>query len=191
MLLPDRVLGVGRGQEEGLGTAVCGLDPYPELLGCRAPDGQRQASASSAEVACRGGTSTVWWSGDDPQDLAGTLNTAEEADGFAEVAPAGSFEGAVEALVNSGLAVIGDPEDAIAQLERLESQSGGFGAFLFMAHNWADWSATRRSYELFARYVMPRFQDLNEGREASMKWASSNCATFMGAYGNAVNQEIH
>ena len=106
------------------------------------------------------------------------------------LAPAGSFEGAVEALVSSGLAVIGDPEDAIAQLERLESQSGGFGAFLFMAHNWADWAATRRSYELFARYVMPRFQDLNEGREASMKWASSNRATFMGAYGNAVNQEI-
>ena len=106
------------------------------------------------------------------------------------LAPAGSFEGAVEALVNSGLAVIGDPEDAIAQLERLETQSGGFGAFLFMAHNWADWNATRRSYELFARYVMPRFQDLNEGREASMKWASSNRATFMGAYGNAVNQEI-
>ncbi len=106
------------------------------------------------------------------------------------LAPAGSFEGAVEALVSSGLAVIGDPEDAIAQLERLESQSGGFGAFLFMAHNWADWAATRRSYELFARYVMPRFQDLNEGREASMKWASSNRATFMGAYGNAVNQEV-
>jgi len=106
------------------------------------------------------------------------------------LAPAGSFEDSVEALVNSGLAVIGDPEDAIAQLERLESQSGGFGAFLFMAHNWADWGATCRSYELFARYVMPRFQDLNEGREASMKWASSNRATFMGAYGNAVNQEV-
>lgn len=106
------------------------------------------------------------------------------------LAPSGSFDGAVEALISSGLAVIGDPDDAIGQLERLEKQSGGFGAFLFMAHNWADWPATRRSYELFARYVMPRFQDLNQGREASMKWASSNRATFMGAYGNAVNAEV-
>ena len=65
---------------------------------------------------------------------------------------------AIDGLIESGLAVIGDPDDAVAQLERLEKQSGGFGCFLHMAHNWADWSETQRSYELFARYVMPRFR---------------------------------
>lgn len=41
------------------------------------------------------------------------------------LAPAGAgVEGAVEALTNSGLAVVGDPDDAIAQLERLANQSG-------------------------------------------------------------------
>jgi limonene 1,2-monooxygenase len=69
------------------------------------------------------------------------------------LAPGGDVEGAIDALLETGLAVIGDPDDAAAQLERLASQSGGFGCFLFMAHNWAEWSATRRSYELFARYV--------------------------------------
>lgn len=106
------------------------------------------------------------------------------------LAPPGSIDNAIDALVGSGLAVVGDPDDAIAQIERLEQQSGGFGCFLHMAHNWADWAETRRSYELFARYVMPRFQQTNVNREASMQWASQNRPTFMGAMGNAINQEI-
>jgi len=106
------------------------------------------------------------------------------------LAPAGSVDNAIDALIGSGLAVIGDPDDAIAQLERLEKQSGGYGCFLHMAHNWADWAETKRSYELFARYVMPRFQRLNVNREASMAWAAENRPTFIGAMGNAINAEI-
>ena len=34
------------------------------------------------------------------------------------------------ALVATGLAVVGTPDDAIAQIERLEQQSGGFGAYM-------------------------------------------------------------
>ena len=30
--------------------------------------------------------------------------------------------------------------------------------YLELAHNWADWEATKRSYELMARYVHPHFQ---------------------------------
>ena len=106
------------------------------------------------------------------------------------LAPGGSFENAVDAMRASGLAVIGSPDDAVAQLERLESQSGGFGAFLFMDHNWADWPRKQRSYELFARHVIPRIQRLNDGRNASMRWAAENRPTFMGAVGNALNQEV-
>ncbi len=106
------------------------------------------------------------------------------------LAPAGSVDNAIDALIASGFVVIGDPDDAIAQLERLEVQSGGFGCFLQMAHNWADFAETKRSYELFARYVMPRFQQLNVNRDASMNWAAQNRPTFIGAMGNAINQEI-
>jgi limonene 1,2-monooxygenase len=114
---------------------------------------------------------------------------------FQEVAalplvPGGDVEGAIDRLLASGLAVIGDPDDAAAQLERLEAQSGGFGTFLFMAHNWADWEATRRSYELFARYVMPRFQDLNRGRRESMEWAAKHRPRFIGAVTRAIGQEL-
>lgn len=63
-------------------------------------------------------------------------------------------------FVNSGLGVVGTPDMAIAQIEELLEQSnGGFGAYLTLAHNWANQQATHKSYELFARHVMPHFQD--------------------------------
>ena len=94
------------------------------------------------------------------------------------------------ALIASGMAVIGTPEDAIAQIERLEVQSGGFGAFLFMDHNWAEWDRKKKSYELMARYVVPRFQGLNENREASLKWAAENRPRFIGEAMAAVGVRV-
>jgi limonene 1,2-monooxygenase len=96
----------------------------------------------------------------------------------------------VDILVNSGLAAIGTPDDAVAQLERLEKQSGGFGAFLLMAHNWADWAETQRSYELIARYVMPRVQGTNVGRQGSYDWGAAHSGEFMGQARMAVGLRI-
>ena len=100
----------------------------------------------------------------------------------------------VDALINSGMAVIGTPDDAIAQIERLQQQSGGFGCFMQLAHNWANWENTKHSYELMARYVFPRFQETNVNREASLDWARTNRETFMGqammAVGSRVAQHI-
>ncbi len=62
-------------------------------------------------------------------------------------------------FVNGGLGVVGTPDQAIAQIEELLEQSnGGFGAYLTLSHNWANNAATKKSYELLARHVMPRFQ---------------------------------
>jgi len=67
-------------------------------------------------------------------------------------------------FVNGGLGVIGTPEQAVAQIETLLEQSnGGFGAYLTLAHNWANPEATKKSYELLARHVMPRFQSSGGG----------------------------
>ncbi len=110
--------------------------------------------------------------------------------GALPLAPQGvSLENAIEAITQSGFAVIGDPDDAVAQLRRIEEQSGGYGCFLFMANNWADWTETKRSYELIARYVMPQFQNLNAGRRASMDWAMKNRPEFMGALTQALKNE--
>jgi len=92
----------------------------------------------------------------------------------------------VDAMNASGLAVIGTPDDAIAQIKRLAEQSQGFGTYLLMAHEWADRVETLRSYELFARYVMPAFQGSAETLIASRDWAADNRPTFIGAAGAAV-----
>jgi limonene 1,2-monooxygenase len=53
--------------------------------------------------------------------------------------------------------VIGTSEMAIEQIERLVDKTGGFGAFLFLGADLADFPATLRHYELFAEQVMPHF----------------------------------
>lgn len=62
-----------------------------------------------------------------------------------------------EVVANDGM-IIGTPEDAVAAIERLQEASGGFGGLLGIAHEWAGREKILKSYELFARYVMPRFQ---------------------------------
>lgn len=106
------------------------------------------------------------------------------------LAPEGSIDDAVEAMNATGFTVIGTPDDAIAQIERLQEQSGGFGCLLLMAHEWADREATRRSYELIARYVMPRFQGALEGTEISNRWAAENRPEFMGKAMQAIMTEV-
>ena len=96
----------------------------------------------------------------------------------------------VEAFLAMPMAVVGTPDDAAAKIQALVDQSGGFGAFLFMAHNWANWAATKQSYELFARYVAPQFQSLNVGREASMAWVKENKLDFTGQARMAVGARI-
>lgn len=97
----------------------------------------------------------------------------------------------VKAMVDSGLAVIGTPDDALARIQQLVDESGGgFGAFLLMAHNWANWSATRHSYELMARFVFPHFQNLNDNRAASIAWVKENKEEFTTQVRGAVGARI-
>jgi limonene 1,2-monooxygenase len=47
--------------------------------------------------------------------------------------------------------IIGTPDDAIAEIERMQAETGGFGGLLLTSHEWTATDKTRRSYELFAR----------------------------------------
>jgi limonene 1,2-monooxygenase len=71
----------------------------------------------------------------------------------------GDVKEMIDFINEAGVGAIGTVEDAAAQVERLVNQSnGGFGAMLLLAHEWANPQATRRSFELIAQHVMPRFQ---------------------------------
>jgi limonene 1,2-monooxygenase len=82
--------------------------------------------------------------------------------------------GGIEEAVKTGLAVVGTPDDAVACLEKYWAKTGGFGCFLHLATNWAPFEQTKRSYELFARYVMPKFAGRNSQREASLARMKDN-----------------
>lgn len=95
-----------------------------------------------------------------------------------------------QALVDSGTAVIGTPDDAIAQLERLKKQSGGFGCFLIMANDWAERRASLASYELLAKEVFPRFQGSADWAVKSREWCRKDHDSLIGGAMNAVVKEI-
>jgi limonene 1,2-monooxygenase len=96
----------------------------------------------------------------------------------------------VDAVIDSGYAVIGTPDDCVAQIQRLQAQSGGFGCFLQMDTPWADWAETKRSYELMARYVIPKVNNLNAGRLASEQWVRDNHKKFQGELQSAVAAKL-
>jgi limonene 1,2-monooxygenase len=96
----------------------------------------------------------------------------------------------IDSMIASGMAVIGTPDDAAAQLARLQEQSGGFGCFLHMAHNWADWAETQRSYELFARHVAPKFQGSNTNRDESYARVGAGREATMGQARAAIGASI-
>jgi limonene 1,2-monooxygenase len=93
-------------------------------------------------------------------------------------------------FVDSGAACIGTPDDAIAFIERLLEGTGGFGVIMELAQNWADWDATKRHYELMARYVHPHFQRSREWRRESYDYAKDHHAEFTGQSAAAVQAEI-
>ncbi|MGD1171501.1 LLM class flavin-dependent oxidoreductase [Mycobacterium seoulense] len=72
--------------------------------------------------------------------------------------PGEQLDEMIDVINDNGAGVIGTPERAREQVQRLWDQSGGFGCMLQMGHEWANPAATRRSAELFAAEVMPHFQ---------------------------------
>lgn len=83
---------------------------------------------------------------------------------------------AVDQMIEAGSWVVGTPDDLIEFIRGLEDRTGGFGTFLAWGHEWAGPEATLRSLDLFARFVMPQFQDSLEGLQASGDVARAKAA---------------
>ena len=103
--------------------------------------------------------------------------------------PPGRSDDPLREGVKAGTTLVGTPETVIRGIERLVGfSSGGFGGLLFRANEWADREQTLRSYELFARYVMPRFQGSIDSVAASNEWARSNRKTIFGPNVEAIRK---
>ncbi len=80
----------------------------------------------------------------------------------------------LEQLIESGEAVIGTPDDAVAQIRRLEAKIPDFGTLLLFDKNWTSTADKKRSLELLMRYVLPEINGTNASRQRSFDWQSEH-----------------
>jgi limonene 1,2-monooxygenase len=76
----------------------------------------------------------------------------------------------IDRFIDAGTMVVGTPDDAIAKIRELNESSGGIGGVLNMILDWGTREQQQRSYEMFARYVMPVFQGSTDSIGYSNRW---------------------
>jgi limonene 1,2-monooxygenase len=103
--------------------------------------------------------------------------------------PPGRHQDPLREGVRQGTTLVGTPDTVTKGIDRLiELSQGGFGGVLFRAHEWASREETLRSYELFARYVMPRFQGSLATIVDSNEWCRENRRTIFGPNVEAIRR---
>jgi len=100
----------------------------------------------------------------------------------------GPAEEIIDAMVDQGAWCVGTPDDLVSAIQKLDEASGGFGSLLVQANEWASRENTLRSYELMARYVLPKFQGSLDSLKRSQKWAADKRGDFMDMRKHAVNK---
>ncbi|MFJ2779767.1 MULTISPECIES: LLM class flavin-dependent oxidoreductase [unclassified Kitasatospora] len=81
---------------------------------------------------------------------------------------------AFEATVAANGIIVGDVEDVVGAITKLQEVTGGFGTLLISCQDWAPWPAQLLSVDLFARFVVPRFRGTTDRLRASNAWAAAN-----------------
>ena len=66
----------------------------------------------------------------------------------------------IEEINEGGRGAIGTPDDALRVLENYWAKTGGFGCILMLAHDWADWEATKRAVRALCAAALRRAQRL-------------------------------
>jgi limonene 1,2-monooxygenase len=96
-----------------------------------------------------------------------------------------------ERMIARGGAIVGTPDDAIEQIRQvIELSGGGFGGLLVLAHEWASREKTLRSYDLWARYVAPQFQDTVGAIEYSRNWTAERKEALFGSSVQAIMKAV-
>ena len=87
---------------------------------------------------------------------------------------------AVDATAFSGVgnAVIGTPDDLIKKIQEMIDVTGGFGAVIGFAHDWANRENTKKSWDLVARYVVPEINSMLVDYRDSIEFVVNVAATF-------------
>lgn len=99
--------------------------------------------------------------------------------GTLPIVPEERMDDPISYMIETGLAAIGTVDDVVEQIETLWNASGGgFGSYLMCDLNWAPYEKKLKSYELFARYVMPRIHRMNGQRDMQHDWIKAEHSGF-------------
>ena len=74
----------------------------------------------------------------------------------------------------AGAAVIGTPDELVAAIRKVQEVTGDFGVVLGFAHDWASREAMLRSWDLFARYVVPELNGYTRNLQGSADFVHDN-----------------
>lgn len=92
-------------------------------------------------------------------------------------------------FADGAIAVIGTPDDLVNRLRALQEVTGGFGTVVGFVHDWANREATRRSWDLVARYVMPEMNGMLDAYRESRRYVVEHRDAFERA-GQAILAKI-
>jgi limonene 1,2-monooxygenase len=94
-------------------------------------------------------------------------------------------------MASRGGVIVGTPDDAIAKIKEVwEASGGGFGGMLLLAHEWAPREKILHSYELWARYVAPHFQDSTVPIQFSQQWTEKRKEMLFGTSVQAIMKSM-
>lgn len=96
----------------------------------------------------------------------------------------------LDQLAGAGGAVVGTPDDLVAAIRNLVEVTGGFGTVIGFAHDWANLEATRRSWEMVARYVIPEVNGQLRHLRQSADFLIEKQEELMGRASQAVMEKI-
>ena len=85
------------------------------------------------------------------------------------------------AFSEDSTAVIGTPDDLIHKIQEMIEITGGFGAVIGFAHDWANRENTKKSWDLVARYVIPAINSMLDDYRDSYNFVINNRDTWLRA----------
>ena len=98
----------------------------------------------------------------------------------------------IDRMVARGGALVGTPDEVISRINAIvEASGGGFGGLLMLAHEWASREKTLHSYEMLARYVMPKFQGTVAPIAYSQNWTSERKEPLFQSSVQAILKSMH
>jgi limonene 1,2-monooxygenase len=90
----------------------------------------------------------------------------------------------------AGSSIIGTPDEMVTAIRNLQEITGGFGTVLGFAHDWASREATLRSWELFARFVVPELNGYTRNLQSSADFLHDNKEELLKGAGAAIMAKI-